>query len=200
MSRISATISASCCCDSQAMAAELRDPPEYASKIFCISLLLRRVLPEPFDKRRRGAGAARDDENRVVAGDRADLFDQLRAVDRFGQRLCLSAAGPDDDELLHALDAAQERGRRPLERRQRRLRAGRLDARPLIRAVAGALDQAELLDVARDGRLRRLEAALVKPLAEQLLALERLAIDELEDDGLPARFHEGERSVYIDFY
>src|SRR5262245_8153701 len=182
------------------MAAALRGPPEYASRIFCISLLLRRVLPETSHQRRRGAGAPRDDEDRVVAADRAHFLGQLRPIDRLGQRLRLAAAGPDNDELLDALHAPQERRGRPFERRQRGLRVGHLDARTLIRAVAGALHESELRDVARNRRLRRCEAALLKTLAQQLLALERLAIDELEDDGLPARFHEGERSVYIDFY
>ena len=62
-------------------------------------------------------------------------------------------------------------------------------ARPLVGAVAGALDQAELLDVARDRRLRRVEAALVQAPAQLLLAVQRVAIDEFEDDGLAARFH-----------
>src|SRR5262245_24359488 len=162
------------------MAAELRAPPEYASKIFCISLLWRRVLPETFHQRRRGPGAAGDDEDRVVAADRAHFLGKLRAIDGFRQRLRLAPPGPDDHQLLHALHAAQERRRRPLERGQRRFRVRRLDTRPLVGAVAGSLHQAELLDIARNRRLRRLEPALLKFFTEQLLALERLAIDELE--------------------
>ena len=65
---------------------------------------------------------------------------------------------------------------------ERRLGIGRVGAGPLVGAVAGALDQAELLDVARDRRLRRLEAALVQAAAQLLLAVERLAIDEFEDE------------------
>src|SRR5262245_25030751 len=99
------------------MAAELRAPPEYANIILCMALLLRPVLPETLHQRRRCAGAPRDDEDGVVAADRAHFLGQLRAVNRLGQRLRLAAAGPDDDELLDALHAAQEGGRRPLERR-----------------------------------------------------------------------------------
>ena len=40
-------------------------------------------------------------EDRVIALDRPDGFGQLRTIDRFRQRLRLSDAGPDDDELLH---------------------------------------------------------------------------------------------------
>ena len=136
------------------------------------------------------AGVARDHENRVVAGDRADRFRQLRAIERVGQRLRLAAARADDDELLDALDAAQELGGRALERGERRLRVRRLGAGPLVGAVAGALDEAELLDVARNRRLRRVEAALAQAAAQLLLAVERLAVDQFEDDGLAARFHE----------
>ena len=91
---------------------------------------------------------------------------------------------------------------------QRRLGVGRVDARALVGAVAGALDQAELLDVARDRRLRRLEAALAQPAAQLLLAVERLAVDEFEDDApggaLSWRTDEDTRSaidvmIYIDF-
>ena len=61
---------------------------------------------------------------------------------------------------------------------------------PLVGAVAGALDEAELLDVARDGRLRGVEALLMQAAPQLLLAVERLAIDEFQDDGLPTGFHE----------
>ncbi len=106
-----------------------------------------------------------------------------------GERLRLPDAGAEDDELLDALDAAQELGRRALERRERRLGVRRVGAGPLVGAVARALDQPELLDVARDRRLRRVEAALAQAAAQLLLAVERLAVDEFEDDGLPACFH-----------
>src|SRR5262245_47714435 len=141
-------------------------------------------LLQSFDESRGAPCAAGDDENRVVAGDRSDFLRQLRPIDRFGERLRLAAPGADDDQLLHALDAAQERGGGALERAERRLRVRRLGARPLVGAVARALDQPELLDVARNRRLRRLEAALLQQTAQPLLALERLAIDELEDDRL----------------
>src|SRR6266853_1537393 len=45
--------------------------------------------------------------------------------------------------------------------------------------------------VARDRRLRRVEAALVQPPPELFLAMQRFAVDDFEDDGLAARFHRG---------
>ena len=56
--------------------------------------------------------AAGDDQNRVVAGDGADRLGEPRAVERFGERLRLAAAGADDHELLDALDVADELRRR----------------------------------------------------------------------------------------
>ena len=147
---------------------------------------------EPFQtpgQRGGAAGVARNDENRVVAADRADRFGQLRPIDGDRQRLGLSDAGADDDELLHVVDVAEELADGALERGERRFGTGGVEPRPLIGAVAGALHQPELLDVARDRRLGGVEAALVQAAPQLFLAAQRVAIDELEDDGLAARFH-----------
>src|SRR6266851_8355559 len=166
------------------MAMDVASPPEYASTMRCMPTpcgcsSFRRVVLEPLDQRAGTARAARDHENRVVARNRADRFRQPRAIERFGQCLRLPAAGPDDDELLDAFHAAQELGRRTLERGQRRLRIRGFRSGPLIRAVAGALHEPELLDVARNRRLRGLEAVLMQPPAKPLLALDRFAVDQL---------------------
>ena len=136
--------------------------------------------------------AAGDDQDRVVACDGPHDFREPRSVERFGKRLRLTAAGPDDHELLDALDVADEIRRGTLEGAQRRFRVGGVGAGALVCAIAGALHEAEVLDVARDRRLRRLEAALAEPAAQQLLAVEPFAVDQLEDDGLSASFHEKE--------
>ena len=136
-------------------------------------LLLGREVFETLRQRRRPARAARDDEDRVVAGDGADGLGQARAVERLGQRLRLAAAGPHDEELLDALDPAQKLGGRALERGQRRLRIRRVGARTLVGAVPRPLDQPEIRDVARDRRLRGVEAALAQAAAKLLLAVER---------------------------
>ena len=150
------------------MAIDVSSPPEYARTIrsFAPAYSLSRLTSAAAPRR-----VARDDQNRVVAGDGADRLGEARAVERLGQRLRLAAAGADDDQLLHALDLLQELGGGALERRQRRLRVGAFRRRPLVGAVAGALDQAELGDVARDRRLRRLEAALAQAAAQLLLAV-----------------------------
>src|SRR5580765_6832756 len=137
----------------------------------------RRVLLQPLEERGRRAAATGDDQDRVVAGDGPDDFREPGSVERFGKRLRLAAAGPDDHELLDALDVADEIGGGTLEGAQRRFGVGGVGAGALVCTVAGALHEAEVLDVARDRRLRRLEAALAEPAAEQLLAVEPFAVD-----------------------
>src|SRR5262249_21778394 len=100
-------------------------------------------------------------------------------------------------ELLHALDAAQEARRRALERGARQFRADRFEPGPLVGAVTGALDQAEICDVARDRGLRRVEPALTEAPPELLLAVEGFMVDDFEDHGLPARFHQLRRTPRI---
>src|SRR5947208_3756326 len=76
---------------------------------------LRRIVLEAFDERRGAARPARDDENRVVAGNRADRLVESGAIERLGEHLRLSPARAHDDQLLDALDAAQEVRSRALE-------------------------------------------------------------------------------------
>jgi hypothetical protein len=78
-----------------------------------------------------------------------------------------------------------------------RIGVRRLGARLLVGAVAGSLEQAKLLDIPRDGRLRRLEAASMKTATELLLAVERFVFDELEKCGLATRFHVRGFLVYM---
>src|SRR5262249_29368618 len=114
---------------------------------------------------------------------------QLRAIERRRQRLRLTDAGADDDELLHALDAAQELGGGALERGGGGLRIGRLDAGAPDGAGAGAVPGGRAPCGAGGGRLRRFEAALMQSAPQQLLAVQRLAVDQLEQQRLSASFH-----------
>src|SRR5437773_458671 len=193
-------ISASYFSLSHGIATDVSSPPEYAKTIRSITapsalcqgplhFALADVFLQSLHERGRAFFVARNHQDRVVAADRAHRLGQLRAVDCDRERLRLSDAGADDHELLHAVDAAQVFFRGALERSQRGLWIRRFHARPLIRAVAGPLDEPELLDVERTRPLRRLEAALTEPAAEILLAVERLVIDELDDHGLATRFH-----------
>src|SRR5205814_213021 len=90
---------------------------------------------------------------------------------------------------LAARDAADELAGGALERGEGRRRVRRLDAGPLVAAVAGALHQPELLDIARNRGLGRVEAALLQPAPQHFLAVQRLAIDQIQNHSLPACFH-----------
>ncbi len=196
---VTAMISAPCRSASQGIAIELSSPPEYA-RTMRVQPARReaghRGVLEPLDERGGGPGAARDHQDGVVARDGADRLGEPGAVERLGQRLRLAASGPNHHQLLDALDVAHEFRGGALEGAERGLGVGRVGAGALIGAVPGALDQAEIGDVARNRRLRGFEAALTEAAAQQLLAVEPFAIDQLEDDGLAARFHGG-RSMSI---
>src|SRR2546427_5039394 len=103
------------------MATEVSRPPANASTIRFTSRF--RIGFEAFDERGRPLAVARDDQNGVIPGNRADRFLQLRAIERFTQRLRLPSAGPQDDELLPAFDTPQERRGCPFERRSSQFRA-----------------------------------------------------------------------------
>src|SRR5207245_2326725 len=134
------------------------------------------VLLQAADERGSPAVVARHDQNRVVAGNRSDRFGQLRAIDGGGERLRVARGSPDYDEVAHANNAPEELRRGMFEGRARIGRADPVGAGPLIRAVAGALHQAEIFDVARNRRLRGAKAALMQTAAELLLGVQRLAV------------------------
>ena len=102
-----------------------------------------------------------------------------------------------DEQLLDAFDPAQELGGRALERGERRLRIRRVGARTLVGAVPRAFDQPEIRDVARDRRLRGVETALAQTAAQLLLAVERVAVDQFENQRLAACLHEPSKWMII---
>jgi len=120
------------------------------------------VFAQASGKRRGAPAVLGNDQNRVIAGDGADGFWQSGTIDRERKRLRLPGAGPHHHHLLDTVDAGEEFRGRTLERGQDRGWRPRVNAGTLIGAVAGALDQPQVLDVARNRRLRDLEAALLE--------------------------------------
>ena len=57
---------------------------------------------------RRRVSAAADEQNRVVTGDRAGNFRELRAIDPFRQTLRLTGIGSQHEQRIDALEAAQK--------------------------------------------------------------------------------------------
>ena len=153
-------------------------------------MLLGELL-EALRQHRGATGIARDDENRVIARDRAGGLRQMRPVDRQGQRLRLPDTGPQNDELLDAFHLLQVLARGALKGRAGGRRRGGIGRGPPIGAVSRLLDQPQLRDVPGDRRLGGAEPALAQSASELLLVVERLAVDELENDGLAACLHSG---------
>jgi hypothetical protein len=131
---------------------------------------------------------------------RTDCLRQLCAINRLGKSRGLAPSRAKNDELLHAVRTAEELSCCALERRKSRLRIPVVFPGPSVGAVARAFDQSQLFDVARDRCLRRVEAALTQSAAQLLLTVERIAIDEFENDGLPARFHEAQPANYTSIF
>src|SRR5262245_34477616 len=193
----------------QGMATDVSSPPEYARTIRSITApsaqfaSLRSPTCETLQTPRQRCCATRipgDDENRVVALNRSNRLRQLRAINRLGKSRSLALSRATHDELLHTIRAAKNLSRSALERRKSRFRVPVVFPRPSIRAVARAFDQSQLLDVAGNRCLRRVEAALTQTTAQLLLIVERIAIDEFQDDGLPARFHEAQSANYTSIF
>jgi hypothetical protein len=143
------------------------------------------VVLEALGQRGGAARAAGRREDRVVAGNRADDFAE-RARSTLRPAAAPGRGGADDDQLLDALDAAQELRGGALEGGERRLGAD-VGAGPLMTPSPDRFTSPSS-DVARDRRLRRLEAALQRR-RRNASCEERFLVDQLEEDGLAARFH-----------
>src|SRR5690606_28088351 len=113
-------------------------------------------------------------------------FGPLLPVDGFGDGLGATDHGLDDEEVAGALGAEVEGGQKagecgsvvPRFRRQRVVCAA-------LRVMD--LDEAQLADVAGEGRLRDIEAARLEELAKLFLASDPVSLDQLTDRCVPLR-------------
>src|ERR1700681_2059234 len=158
---------------------EVSSPPEYASTIFTGLLLSTHVFETLFDHGRLFGGFD-DHQDGGVAADRAEDLRQVRAVDRGREHHRRPRMRAQHDlvhrraRLDHHLgdDAVQPRGKcRP---------DARLDV--LEGAAAAALErnleQPELLDVARDRRLRDVVPLLLEHHGQLVLRVHRPRRDQ----------------------
>ena len=101
-----------------------------------------------FRERLSLAFTAADDQDRVVAANRADDVRDADAVERNGQRLGLSGIGPQHDKLLHRLESSKELGDSAAQHRfGTAMRVSLSRAGPPVRAVSGPLHQSEITDI-----------------------------------------------------
>ena len=130
---------------------------------------------------------AAEDEDRVVAGDRAGDVGEPDAVDALGEGRRRAGRGPDHQPALGADERQRELVEQMAEQAQRR-RGVRLAGDDVAHAVVAVhAREPELLDVAADRRLRRLEAHAREARADVLLRAEPLAGDERQDRVLALR-------------
>ncbi len=128
---------------------------------------------------------ARGDEDGVVAGDRAGHLGQRGVVDRVGERGGEAARRLDHEHrpgggrLAH--EAAQRAGQL-VEPVQVGCAGHRVDEAAL---VVAHLDETELRDVARDGRLHGVDAERAQRVRDLGLRRERLLLHEPQDRSLP---------------
>src|SRR4051794_2108118 len=118
-------------------------------------------------------------EEGVVARERALLLDEARLVDRLGDDARRPGRPGDEQDQAAAADRDRDVGEDPAEplvARRRRIDGGRVGRAEGLRehvdaaAAAMGLHEAELAEVAADGRLGDGESALVEAVDELLLA------------------------------
>ena len=114
---------------------------------------------------------------------------QLGVVDRERQRLGLPRVGPQHQQLLHEIDAAQVLHDGPPQGRVGQSAGALRRAGPFVRAVTRALDELQLLDVTRDCGLRGIESAFPELLPERVLAADGFVRHQIEDGRLPVALH-----------
>src|SRR5579884_1803425 len=147
----------------------------------------------------RVTGIAGDDEAGVVAGERADHARVLDAVERTRDRGRRAELRLDDDDVLRGRGAPAELSQ---DGGQRLLRV--LAAAPALRwqVVTRAAEsvvrllEAELADVARDGRLRHRAAGGGERGEELVLRPDPLARDDAADQTLSLGFREHARALH----
>ena len=121
---------------------------------------------------------SRDEQDRVIASDRADHLRQLYTVDRQSERLGLTRVSSDHQELLHLVDPAQILPDGTPDRSVSAPSYAPRGTRPSVGPVGGALDKLELLDITGDGGLGRMKPACAQPLPEVILAADGLVGNE----------------------
>src|SRR5665213_1179358 len=157
----------------------------WARSITMISVFSAHVFETLFDHRRL-LGRFDDDEDGVVAADRAEDLGPVGAVDRGGQHHRRPRMRAQHDLVKRRARLDHDFGDDPVQPRAERLTDAGLDV--LERAAGPAFErdfqQPELLDVTRDGRLRNLIALLLEQRRELVLRVHGPLRDQRKDRAL----------------
>ena len=146
---------------------------------------------------RSGGVVAHDDQRRIVAGERADHVGHMQRVDVRAGRRTQAGHGLDDDQVLRKVDIRDAFAEDHAEAAVKAVDVVGLRRGIVIAAqTVECFDDAQLLDVARNGRLRAAEAAGVQLVEQLLLRFNVFFCDQLQNFRLTVRFHE-ETSRFI---
>ena len=132
---------------------------------------------------------ARDHEYRVIPRDSAHHLGQFRLINREREGLSQPRVGAQHEQLLHQINPTQVVRDSATKGRISCPRAVELCSWPTIRAIRRPLDQSQLLDIPRDGRLGCIEAPGAQPLPQLVLAGNGFVGDQLEYGRLAIVLH-----------
>src|SRR5687768_14478743 len=136
---------------------------------------------EPLASRRRPA----DQEDGVIAGERAEDVGPGLGVDRARDWLGTTGNGTDDDHFAHPIDGTEERREHGLEHRISVGPGGTASRQRIARTLRGRdTRDAELAQIARERRLSDVPPALSEHLAQLFLTSDLTRVDDLADGGL----------------
>jgi hypothetical protein len=126
-------------------------------------------------------GVAQDDEDGVIASERAHDLGPLFPIERFGDCLGATGEGTNDDEIAGAFCA-------DIQGREQASDGGSLVPAFRRQSVVGAafrirdFNETELANIAREGGLGDVEMPLRKQLAQLFLATDAVLLHEFADD------------------
>src|SRR5947209_1066348 len=169
---------------------DVSSPPEYASTIFTRSAFRPTHVFEALSDHRRLLRRLDDHEHGVVAADRAEDLRPVGAVERSREHHRGAGMRAQHDLIQAGTHLDHDLRHHAVQPRRECRPDARLDVleRAAVAAFERDLEQAELLDVARDRRLRDLVALLLEQRGELVLRVDRARGDEREDRALAFGF------------
>lgn len=126
-----------------------------------------------------------DDQDRIIPGNRAqDLWDAF--VIECGGHWLRTSRSCSQNQLIHCLPDGEPKVRKDvIERRQIVVRSC-----PVWKSISlGTFEQPQIVDVAREGRLRHIETATLQLLSQLILAEHRAVAQHHPNRVMTFRFH-----------
>lgn len=144
-------------------------------------------LFQTFLNNRHGLGLTQDNQDGIVSSQSAQDFGPLFPVQGFGYGLSAAGQGTDDQQVARPFGGGEQGGQ---QSRQGRCMVPGFGRQRIVSRAFGIVDfdQTQLTDVAREGCLRHVEAALRQQLAQVFLAGHAILADDRANGGVAFRF------------